>query len=449
MDMASVSFIPTYKNSYYRVVLQALTYHPPLGKSRSSILSIDALLAVLIFSFTLGIYLLASITNLPIYHFYEEESNWSTANSTVQQISLVAFFVALLSMSAVFRRIYPIISFGANITLGILMCLVTKETILAQIYIAFSIFSLTAWGTNLFLAAGPMVAIGMAIWHLYLYRYLALASTKTAFTVAIFTIFGLLIAWIAGFIRRERINFAQITQRQQELQEKSYDQIREMAVSAERNRIAREMHDILAHNLSVIISQADGARYASSQGNLEIARDSLANIATVGRNAMSDIRKTIGTLRQSLPLPTMDNSVVDDQPTEPSHELHSLTLLVAKLRSLGAHISTVERGIPKNLSPRAQNTIYRICQEATTNALKHAGSDTKIAISITYTHTSVEVSVKNSRGNPNQNRLVNSEFPSSGYGIIGMRERVNTINGELEYGPCKDGGFKVVAKIPV
>ena len=210
------------------------------------------------------------------------------------------------------------------------------------------------------------------------------------------------------------------------------EQEAELAVLEERSRIAREMHDVVAHTLSVVIAQADGGQYAAAK-NPEAAIKALETIAGMGRGALKDIRSIIGVLRSSEPeqLPLLPQPVAED-----------LDSLIQQVRDSGTNISLTRLGTPRHLPTGVGTAIYRICQEAITNTLKHAGSDAHISVIVQWLESEIVLQVDDDGVGP-------GSHDGKGHGIIGMNERASAFGGSVYTGAIQGGGFRVIASIPL
>lgn len=205
----------------------------------------------------------------------------------------------------------------------------------------------------------------------------------------------------------------------------------ELATVNERNRIAREMHDIVAHSLSVMIAQADGGRYAAAT-QPEAATHALATIADTGRVALADMRRLLGVLR----------SHGDDSERSPQPRSIDLDTLIATVRDAGITVSVIRTGTERLLPPGAGLTVYRICQEALTNVLKHAGPAVAVTVGQFWRPTSLDLVITDDgRGA--------AATGDQGHGLVGMRERVAAFGGTLTAGPRPGGGFEVRVSIPL
>ena len=206
-------------------------------------------------------------------------------------------------------------------------------------------------------------------------------------------------------------------------------------VTDERLRIARELHDVLAHHLTLVNAQAGIAGYLlkTDPGAAETA---LLGIADHTRSALDELRATVGLLRQD------DHADEDARAPQPS--LDQLDSLVGGFRSAGAVVAIDVRGEPIPLTPAADLAAYRIIQEGLTNAMKHApGSSVDLAIA--WTTVGLQIGIENGPGTERPGRPARS---GSGAGLIGMRERLKVCGGSLESGPTENGGYRITVDIP-
>jgi signal transduction histidine kinase len=210
------------------------------------------------------------------------------------------------------------------------------------------------------------------------------------------------------------------------------DQEGRLGAAAERARIAREMHDIVAHNLSVMIALADGATYTMS-AEPERAAQATARVSATGREALVEMRRLLGVLRE-------DSS---EQPLAPQPSLDRLDELLARVNAAGIPVSMELDGDPRELADGVQLTVFRVAQEALTNTLKHADRPTRAHLALSCRPGEVELDVTDT-GNRRANRAV-ARLPATdgGRGLHGMRERASAYGGKLEAGPTPDGGWRV------
>ncbi len=201
------------------------------------------------------------------------------------------------------------------------------------------------------------------------------------------------------------------------------------AVDDERDRIARELHDVIAHSVSVMTVQAGAVRRLLT-AEQQREREALLTVEETGRQALTEMRRLLGVLRQG------DDTVA----LAPQPGLATLEQLVEQVREAGLPVEISFEGERIVLPPGIDLSAYRIVQEALTNALKHAGSAAHAWVIVRYGPDQVEVEVAND-GAPN--------VSGAGYGLVGMRERVALCGGDLTAGPRDGGGFRISARLPV
>lgn len=203
------------------------------------------------------------------------------------------------------------------------------------------------------------------------------------------------------------------------------------AVADERARIARELHDVVAHSISVMVIQAGSARLRLHD-DLSASEQALHSVEQTGRQALAEMRLMLGVLRS------------DDQDLAlmPQPGLRGLDQLLDQMRDAGLTVEGHVEGVPVTLSPALDLSAYRIVQEALNNALKHAG-DTSATVRVAYQPDLLLLDVTNQPGTPPGGRV------NGGHGIIGMRERAALFGGSLKAEPQPFGGFKVQAAIPL
>jgi signal transduction histidine kinase len=205
-------------------------------------------------------------------------------------------------------------------------------------------------------------------------------------------------------------------------------------VSLERTRIARDLHDVVAHNVSVMAIQAVAAR-RTAPTDPETARQALAAVASCGRDALIEMRRMIGALHRSdLDLATA---------WEPG--LDQVHLLAQRARLGGVEVEVHVLGSPVELTPARDLVAFRVLQEALTNVVKHAGAS-RADVTLRYLPTSVEIDVDDD-GAGDHSSAGGRDVPP-GYGLLGMRERLALFGGTLSTRPGAHGGFEVRASIP-
>ncbi|TMR01625.1 sensor histidine kinase [Actinomadura soli] len=206
------------------------------------------------------------------------------------------------------------------------------------------------------------------------------------------------------------------------------------AVLTERQRIARELHDVVAHHMSMIAIQAEAAPYKVESVPDETRRD-LAEIRATALDALTELRRVLGVLRSE-----------DGAETAPQPGLDRLDELVGNARAAGLHVTTRLDGDLAGLPPGVGLTAYRILQEALSNAMRHAPGS-RVQVEASRSDGIVWLGVVN--GPPADGRAPGPGLPGGGHGLVGMRERAAALGGELTARPTPDGGFAVTANLPV
>ena len=295
------------------------------------------------------------------------------------------------------------------------------------------------------LAVAWMCAIyGIAVWTStagFLVGLGALAASKLLTILGVnelsdavfFTVVPGVAMVIARRAVRERELKAEALAARAELLEREQERRATEAVEAERARIARELHDLVAHNVSVMVVQA-GAERHSLPKEQESTRETLSSIERAGRQALAEARRLLGMLRPA------------DEPQhelEPQPSLDQLDMLIEQVRRAGLPVVVEVDGDRVPLPAGVDLCAYRVVQEGLTNALKHAGP-AHASVHVRYGREALEVEVRDDgAGAPQRNG------DGAGHGLIGMRERVALYGGDLHAGPREGNGFEVRARIPL
>lgn len=263
--------------------------------------------------------------------------------------------------------------------------------------------------------------LGALVITVYLFAVqtpMSFSQLTTAIAVLIASLFALLLSWVTGALVRMAIR-AQAARRARESAE------HEAATEQERVRIARDMHDVVAHSLAVVIAQADGARYSADPA---VASTALGTISTTARSALADVRLLLTQLRHS-------------QGEGPQPTLADVEGLYAQVRAAGVDLRVDVDPAPPGEPPAAvQLAVYRILQEALTNALRH-GDGSPVAVRLAWLPDRVDLDVRNARSAP-------APVAAGGHGLIGMRERAQLVGGRLD--ARADGAvFVVRASLPI
>ncbi|WP_189533242.1 sensor histidine kinase [Streptomyces roseolilacinus] len=256
-----------------------------------------------------------------------------------------------------------------------------------------------------------------------------------------------LVALGALVVRTRQEYTASLVERARQL-EVERDQQARLAAAAERARIAREMHDIIGHNLSVITGLADGGRYAAVKSP-ERAAQALDGIASTSRQALTELRRLLGVLRDE---PADGGAGAEPPELSPQPALADLDQLLDGVRAAGLPVRFTVRGEASPLPPGRQLTVYRVVQEALTNTLKHAGPGATATVEVSYDDgVAVRVTDTGSGGaGPGGAAAGGGPGRVRGRGLTGMRERAALYDGVLEAGPlpAPAGGWRVHLRLP-
>ncbi|WMY78700.1 sensor histidine kinase [Citricoccus sp. I39-566] len=242
-----------------------------------------------------------------------------------------------------------------------------------------------------------------------------------------------LAAWAFGDLARtRRLAMEQLRDRARQLEVEAAQE-RELAAADERNHIAREMHDIVAHSLQVIITQADGGRYAGAQ-DPQVAVDTLGTVSETGRKALGEMRRLLGVLR-------------GPEATEfhPQPGLVDLEDLVETIRLTGLDVDFAVEGEARRALPTGgELAAYRAVQESLTNTVRHGGPNATATVRLRWTGRGLEIEVQdNGRG-----AAASEATAGSRQGLVGLRERIGLFGGSVRSGPRQGGGFAVHATVP-
>jgi signal transduction histidine kinase len=370
-------------------------------------------------------------------HFSRRSPQWDPAIAGV--FTVVVFATAsnvrgwhlagllLLTVPLAWRRSWPIAAFLAQIA-GIEVLAGNLPTI-AFFAVTFGVYSVSAhsrsprWSLVILLTTSAWVAV----------RFGNAIPTMPDWV----TSFALVIPlWIMGLqVRRWRIA-ANAASAHAAMVEKAGELATRQAVAQEKGRIAREMHDIVTHNVSVMVIQAAAARHVLDT-EPESAYAAMAAVERVGQEAMADLRHIFDVLREP------DDVQITEPDLRPQASFDQLETLLARVREAGLDVTANSTGTQRPLPRAASLAAYRIVQEALTNVLRHArGSTAEVALE--YGDTALQIVVTNTA--PREP----TPKPTSpgGRGLVGLAERVHAFNGEFNAAPRVAGGYRVFARLP-
>jgi signal transduction histidine kinase len=238
------------------------------------------------------------------------------------------------------------------------------------------------------------------------------------------------IGWLAGFALRERAEKAEAAEVRAAQAERERDAASRIAVAEERARIARELHDIVAHAVSVMVLQAGAVRHRLPHA-LSADREALQDVEQAGRTALTDMRRLLGAMRQ-------DGEEID---LAPQPGLDRVEALLDEVRRAGLPVELHVEGGPRRLPRAIDLSAYRIVQEGLTNALKHAHAS-HADVTVRYAPDEVQIVVRDDGAGASTNN-------DPGYGLAGMRERVKIYGGEMSAGRANGGGFVLRTRLPL
>jgi signal transduction histidine kinase len=259
----------------------------------------------------------------------------------------------------------------------------------------------------------------------------AFDPTVRTFRNALFVPIGLGIAWLLGFAFRRRQFREDGLRDRAERAERDRQAEMEAAAAEERRRIARELHDVVAHHVSVMVVQS-GAALEVLDSDPQRARDPLSAVERTGRQALNELRRLLGVMR--------DDGWRADLGPHPG--IGSLGELLDEVRATGLQVELDVAGQPVILPSGVDVAAFRIVQEALTNVIKHARAS-RVAVTVRYLPNNLELDVTDDGKGPV------GQGPAGGHGLIGMRERSALYGGELVAGPAPGGGYNVTARLPL
>jgi signal transduction histidine kinase len=338
---------------------------------------------------------------------------------------------AALIVPLLLRRRAPVLSFGVVCTGLLLQAMFLNTPRYGDVALLFALYAIAAYGPRWSVWAGlatGMLGAGVAGfgWSPGPSDPSALSSATVLLGAVVFA------AWLLGYLARTRRAYvASLEERAAQL-ERDASQQAQIATAAERARIAREMHDVVAHSLSVMVVQADGALYAARR-RPEQALETLRTISATGRSSLAEMRQLLGLLRDEAAETTL----------APLPGGSDIPELIDQLRGSGLTIDLHVLGDLARLDAATGLTTYRIVQEALTNTLKHAGPDVSAAVDVRVTTDDVRIRVDD------DGRGGSADDDGLGHGIVGIRERIAVHAGTVEAGPRPGGGFRVSATVPM
>ena len=331
------------------------------------------------------------------------------------------------------RRFSPFLALAVAWVSALAQMALGLQPMLSNVAIFVVLYATAAYGTRLLFWIGFSSAVAgsaaIAVYLVFVNSYVVSSgldwrNLPLAVFVMLAALFALGLSWTAGALVRTAARARETRQ--------ARDAARaQVAIESERMRIARDMHDIVAHSLAVVIAQADGARYAAA-ADPAAATTALGTISSTARSALTDVRLLLTQLRHQ-------------QGAGPQPTLADLDGLFAQVHAAGVDLRVQIAPMPPQDVPAAvQLAVFRILQEALTNALRHG--DGPVEVWLAWQSDHVRATVRNALRSParEQQRMLED---AGGHGVVGMRERAQLVGGTLFAG-ATDGGFLVDAHLP-
>ena len=374
-----------------------------------------------------------------LYDIIMARPPWSLPLGTAVVVSLA---ILVVPIAFAFRRAAPLASFVAVSVALLAQTLVpgVPAMLPTLVVFPFSLFAFCAYERRWAPACGlavSLVGAGVITAQLTLNREAGQAQ------VPLISLYGTslaiaLVGWSLGLFRRVQLAYIAALEERAARAEAEREERARAAARDERARIAREMHDVVAHTLAVIVSQAQGGRYAA-RTDPERAGAVLSTIADAGRQALTDMRGLLDVLRPDAPAAV---AVEESNGWGPQPTLAELPELLERVRGVGLPVEYTEVGTTRPLGSAAELAMYRLVQESLTNTLKHAGPGATATVRFIWDEHELTTIVSDTgRGSV--------PSPGVGHGLIGMRERLACVGGSVAAGPMPEGGFMVRAWLPL
>ena len=350
------------------------------------------------------------------------------------------WFVAGLIFPLVFRRRAPMTVFFIIAAVALVQWLVTGPT-LADVALLVALYTVALESEWRVVAAAVVVLEAGVL--MATVRWNPTANNVHSFVFLTGLVFTALLAGVVVRALRSRLDW--LAERAERL-ELERDQQATLAAVTERARIAREMHDVVSHNIQVMVTLADAASSAQAT-DPDRAAEAIHEVSSTGRQALTDMRRMLGVLRDE-PGPANGSGAAaagrGRASYAPQPGLGELDALVERVQATGLHVSVRRLGVPFELSSAAGLTVYRVVQEALTNALKHAEEVRAVQVELAFADPDVAVRITD---DGRTKAVVPSSPTSGGHGLAGMAERAAAFEGTLTAGPRPAGGWEVEAML--
>ncbi|GGG10340.1 two-component sensor histidine kinase [Rhodococcoides trifolii] len=353
---------------------------------------------------------------------------------TVNADNTIAYLLVGIAVCAPvpWRRRLPLASAWAALTMAPIAALVSyavgdDTTHLGLLSTVVALYTLVAY-----VGRGPGAIYLLVLVATDVFSTLLLDQPLFENLGVVFLVYSL--AWISAEFNGARRAYDREVEARLSVAEDERDRRAVEAVAAERTRIARELHDVVAHAVSVMIVQADGASYTLRR-DPDRAEAALGNISATGRQALSELRRTVALLRTESP---------DD--VVPQYGTAALAKIVETMRSAGLAVQLEQSGDIDDIAPAVALGIHRLVQESLTNVLRHAGASPRARVTVRRRAHDVLVEIVDNGSGAGP---VTSTGGGTGNGVLGMRERVTVLGGDLTVGRRRDGTWAVRAELPL
>ena len=368
--------------------------------------------------FDIGCALFAALASFGTFSFAQ------TAHPAHPPLAVSLVVAVLTALVLSLRRVWPGPVFGVTVLMAAVLAQWPVRGALFPVALAIGLYTVaatmsraTALVAAVLAVAAEIPATGQAGWH-----HSWLAAIYVVIAIA-----GVLVTGL--YVSTRRAYLAELRDRNQRL-EREHDQTRALATAVERARIARDMHDSVAHHLTVIVALSDGALAAVTRAPGQ-ASDAIRGVSSTAREALAETRRLLGVLRTEGGL----------ELRQPLPGLSDLDGLFTRVRAAGLPVRYEHSGPPGDTPPGVELVIFRLIQEALTNTMKHAGPDANATVRLRLEPGEIRVEVEDdgagSAGVPR----------APGGGLTGMAERVGAYGGELTCGPRQPRGWRVTARL--
>jgi signal transduction histidine kinase len=339
-------------------------------------------------------------------------------------VGLAAPLVLIHGLCLVGRRKWPEWTLAVQVVTGLAVALLGLPAVVLGIAILVGLYTTAAYRPlHVSLPALVVVELGAGA-----FQWIARTDPDPETTIGNGLVLGAV--WYLGYSMYSRRSYAETLERRNAELERARDELERSVITQERLRIARELHDVIGHSMSSIAVQSGVGAHVIDD-DPEAGKRALLTIEWTSKSALAEIRRVLGLMR--------DNG--DGARLDPAPRVEDLEELVRDISSNGPQVDLQVAGEMSDLPAGMTTVLYRIVQEALTNVVRHAHA-TRARVVLTRTPDAVTVEVVDDGAAP-------LGHPAEGHGLIGMRERVELFEGELDVGPLRDGGFRVAARVPL